>query len=310
MIIWKTAFLVLLLALPRFALADDDADAPQLPDNVVAESDDEEAASDDEDGTEEPEETPPNPEEPRATREQLETLHAKVDADRNGKLSVDEVLQHLHEIRKSISVRSGKELFEALDADNDRKVSLDELMKEMYGEYVDEVDDEKEKETLTVRKAHDEKKFKAADGSNDGQLDELELAAFFAPELHDNVVQVATQNLIEERDKNNDGVLQFHEFAESMGAVGSDPMLEDKEMAWFTRMDKDEDGKIGVDELLPWHAGHVMTTEAIENFMKLADSDGDHHMTIEELHTANDGNDEEHSEARGYFMEMVQHHEL
>merc|ERR1712129_281109 len=115
-------------------------------DDEEAASDDEEAASDDEDGTDTPEETPPNPEEPRATREQLETLHAKADADRNGKLSVDEVLQFLHEIRKSISVRTGKELFAGLDADNDGKVSLDELMKEMYGGYVDEIEDEKEKE--------------------------------------------------------------------------------------------------------------------------------------------------------------------
>lgn len=322
MIVWKAAFLFLLLALSRSALAEDILNFPpqQHDDSEEAasdeppvddESEEKEDGEEQEDGDDTPDEATPEVE-IKATRAQLETLHAKIDADRNGKLSVDEILQLLHEVRKSVAVRSGKELFEGMDPDGDGKVSLDDLMKEMYGaeSYIDEIEDEKEKEKLILRKKSDESKFKAADGNNDGHLDELELAAFFAPELHDDVVQVATENLIAERDHSKDGALQFHEFAESMTSVGSDPALEDKEMAWFTRMDKDEDGKVGVDELRPWHAGHIMTTEAIEGFMKVADSDNDGHLTLEELHTANDQTDEEHSDARSYFMEMVQHHEL
>jgi len=330
--VWKTAFLVLLLVFSRFASAEEDADAPEQHDaeedaDAPEQHDDEEAAMDEpptDDEQQEPEDGMSGG--PKITREQLHKLHAKMDGDTNSKLSLDEVFQFLDETRKSAAVKRSKEDMESADANKDGKVSLDELMKDMYGGYENEVTDPKDTAALQQHKVNDAEKFKAADRDGDGLLDQLELAAFFNPEIQEDVMLISAQLALEERDHDKDGLLTFEELYERRSALETtheqaeedkleptpaeddDAEQESLDREEFKKLDKDGSGKLDVKEVLTRESGHLYTMEALETFMKLADADSDHHVTIEELHAVHEKGQEALLDAN--FMEMVQHHEL
>jgi len=269
----KAALLALLLVFPGFTLAEEAEDAPEM--HVMTE----EAAADE-------------PPEMGLTPEKLLKLHAKADADGNGKLSMDEILQFLHTGRKSASATSSKPAMELMDGNKDGKISLEELLQDMTSE-----------EGHEEQKVREVEKFKVADGNNDGLLDEMEFAAFSNPDLHDHVLQVAARHTMEDRDRDHDGFLTFDEWwnDENVQADGED-------MQTFKQLDKDGSGKLDLKELLAWESGHVHTAEAMESFMQHADKDKDQHMTLEELQEAHGGDDEH--DTKIYFVEMAQHHEL
>jgi len=232
--VWKASFLVL-LAFPGIALVDAALDVPE-------------------------------PEERLLTPEQLLKFHAKMDADANGKLSLEEVLKFAHDNGKSAVAIDGKAIMETLDSDNNGKISLDEL--------------------------------------------ELGLAAYFYPKLHEDVLQMVTQRKLEGKDHDKDGLLTIDEFwndsdSEVPEVNLSGPPHSEDELHLFQKLDEDGSGKINMKELLVWESWHINFAGAIENFMQLADTDSDQHVTIEELQAAT-----EKEETKYKIMEMAQHHEF
>jgi len=213
-----------------------------------------------------------------ATPEQLHKLHAKMDADANGKLSLDEIMHFSHETRLLKVAREALGWMHHMDSDKDGKLSLDEIVKSQ-GEEEGGLD-----------------KFKATDRNSDGFLDEKELSQVF----HENVHQTAAQKAVEDKDQDKDGLLTIDEF---WGKTKRGK----KEVQTFEKLDKDGSGKIDEKEMFFWESGHIRSLQAMEGFMKLADNNSDQHVTIEELHAVH--GKEEHG-TKYHFMEMIQHHEL
>jgi len=261
------------------------------------------------------EEHVPDPED--LTPEQLVALHGKIDNDSNGKLSIDEVLGFFHETRKGAAAQDGKMMMDEMDEDKDGKLSLEEVTKDHDAGDEHEGHDPKDVAVREAQERRSREKFEAADINKDGFLDDLELAAYFNPELHDHVLEVVAKHTMDEKDLDKDGFLSHDEFWSKVQAVESDSELEEGEPSVpptddddekvFKKTDKNGDGKIDLEELVYWEAGHVHTAEAMESFMALADTDSDQHVSIDELHAAH-GKDE--NEAKYHFMEMAQHHEL
>jgi len=203
----------------------------------------------------------PEPEERLLTPEQLLKFHAKMDADADGKLSLDEVLQFAHDNRKSAAAIDGKALMKTMDTDKDGQINLDEL--------------------------------------------ELGLAAYFYPKLHEDILQIVTQRTLENKDLDKDGLITIDEFWNGVEVPGMNPSGSHSvdELHLFNKLDTDGSGSINMNELRVWESWHIDFAGAIENFMQLADTNKDQHVTIEELQAAI-----EKEETKYKTLDMAQRH--
>jgi len=235
--------------------------------------------------------------ESETTPEQLHKLHAKMDADANGKLSLDEILHFYGETQRSSNAKEAPILMEEMDEDKNGKLSLEEIFKSYYGMDADHHE-------IKQLKAREGDKFKAADKDSNGLLDEKEFAVFFNPDVHAKVVQVMAQHEMEDKDEDKDGFLTIDEF---WGKLEGGDERGEHDVLTFNKIDKDGSGKIDKQELVFWESGHIQNLQDMESFIQLADTDSDHHVTIEELHAVHG---KEENNAKEYFMEMVTHHEL
>merc|ERR1712008_102276 len=223
------------------------------------------------------------------TPEQLLKLHAKMDSDANGKLSLDEILHFYRETRKSSADKQAAEIMLEVDGDEDGFFGKEEFKGYMFGG--EEAQDNDQFRTV--------EKFNVADADSNGELDVKELAVFFNPDVHHGVLRIDVQHTMDETDKDKDGFITAEEFMQkNEGASETDQ---------FKRIDRDGSGKIDMDEMMSWESGHIHTLEELESFMQLADADADQHVTVEELHALH-GNKK--YRAPYYFGEMVYHHEL
>mmetsp|Transcript_131760 Transcript_131760/g.262926 ORF Transcript_131760/g.262926 Transcript_131760/m.262926 type:complete len:286 (-) Transcript_131760:293-1150(-) len=283
--VWKCALLAF-LAIPRYACAEGDSDPEQKVEELPTDDTDESLAD-------------------SLRPEQLQKMHSKMDADNNGKVSLNELLEFSHATRKHIAAKDIKTVFDEMDSDKDGKISLVELFNDI--DKMAEHDDKGEhddKDEASRRKAVEEEKFKAADADGDGFLSKVELPALFYPELHEGVLQIAAQSTLAEKDKDKDGLLTEKEFwedhveGELVGEATTD----------FRKLDKDGSGTLDLEELKAWESGHFHTTEALQKLVEAADKDHDLHLTSDEMaaaHSTIAGSD-----AHYHFMEWAEHHEL
>lgn len=276
--VWKCA-VVALLAIPRCACAEGD-DGPEQQVEEFSTHD-----------TNEVSDKPLRP-------DQLQKMHSKIDADNNGKVSLDELLGFSHATRKHIAAKDVKTMMDALDSDKDGKISLVELLKGMgLGE------EHGDEEGTSAHQALEEGKFKAADDDGDGFLSEVELPALFYPGLHEGVLQTAAQFTLRAKDVDKDGLLTEKEFWEVDHVEGE--TVEDDE---FKKLDKDGSGALDLEEVKVYESGLLHTAEALQKFFEAADKDHDLHLTSDEMvagHINLAGSD-----AQYQFMEWAEHHEL
>jgi len=284
MFVWRAAFLVLLVAVPGFAMAPKISDAPEQDDDEVAAV--EEPPMDNEDDGYEPEQ--------QTTPEQLKKLHAYFDNDADGQVSMSEIWNFSKVTQKSIAAKEAAEEMPEMDGDKDGKLSLGEILKSHYGEAGDE-------EVLHKFKARDGEKFKAADTNNDGFLDLSEFSSFSYPMLNDDVLQTVARHTLQDQDEDKDGFLTVDEFSLEETGETSEEYLET-----FKKLDTDGSGKLDEQELLPWESGHFHKKQDMENFMQLADTNSDQHVTWEELNAVQE---EDHG-AEYHFDEMIRHYDL
>jgi len=109
MCVWRAAFLVLLVAVPGVATT---------PEVSAPEQDDDEVAAMEE---------PP-------TLEQLKKLHAYFDNDADGQVSMSEIWNFSQVTQKLIAAKEAAEEMPLMDGDKDGKLSLDEILKSHYEE--------------------------------------------------------------------------------------------------------------------------------------------------------------------------------
>jgi len=235
----------------------------------------------------------------------IKGVHGKIDANGNGKVSMEEIMTFADQMRKVIASKDIGSMVEDLDTDKDGKLSLDELVKDM--ERYDE-DDTESKEEKQARIDTEKQKFKAADVDGDGFLSYEELPALFYPETHDGVLDITTKAAMKAKDKNGDGKLTSLEFWQGDVVDGEELEVSDEETNDFKKLDKNGDGFLSLEELKAWESGRYHTQEAMKKMFDMADKDNDMHVTAAELDAAREqiaGID-----AQYHLMEWVEHHEL
>jgi len=240
------------------------------------------------------------------TKDQLRTLHGHFDANKDGKVSLQEVLEFSQGVGKSIAQKDVTALLEEIDTSKDGKLHLDEHLADVRKQA--EGGDEAEEKELESRLKTEELKFKAADANNDGLLDREEVPSLFYPEIHDGVLAIVVAETMRSKDANGDGKLSQKEFWELTEAEGDEAEISDEENADFSRLDLDQDGALNMDELKSWESGRFHIEEAMKKMFEIADTNADMHLNADELAAASEQLGT--SDAQYHLIEWAEHHEL
>lgn len=237
--------------------------------------------------------------------EQMRGMHGKIDSNRDGKISMEEIMRFSHDMRKAVASKDISTVLDEMDTDKDGKLSLEELLKDMeqWGESEEESKEEKEARVLVEKE-----KFSVADRDRNGVLDQGELPALFYPEVDDAVLEITAKEALKQKDRDHDGKLSNKEFWEGDVVDGEDLEITEEERADFTKLDKNGDGFLDLSELKVWESGKFHTEEAMKSMFEIADKDHDLHLSADELEAARAqiaGTD-----AQYHLMEWAEHHEL
>mmetsp|Transcript_71839 Transcript_71839/g.208149 ORF Transcript_71839/g.208149 Transcript_71839/m.208149 type:complete len:260 (+) Transcript_71839:64-843(+) len=200
----------------------------------------------------------------------LRALHSKADSDHDGKLSFTELLAHSEMMEVKMSTSVIKDVFASIDANQDGKLSLEE--------YLQEAGNSPSNPEVAEWARVEKEKFEAIDDNKDGLLDAAEAKELFYPGVNGRATAVEAKSVMKTMDKDGDGKVSKAEFLHGEGESES----EDGEVM-FGHLDHDWDGMLNLDEVKTWKSGHVQNVNAARQLLKIADADGDHHLTEDEL---------------------------
>ncbi|CAL4122170.1 unnamed protein product [Meganyctiphanes norvegica] len=235
---------------------------------------------------------------PTEAKRRLEILLLKM--DRNNDKQVDRTELHSWILRsfKMLSEEESAERMEEVDEDEDGYVTWSEYIAETYGikepedqELLDPEDQDEEQKLLR----EDRELFNGADRNIDGRLDAKEFLSFTHPEEHPNLLPIILMQTLRDKDKNNDGVIDFQEFIGEKGdeedsEADTDREFVRKQKIKFEKMDKNNTGTLEKDELRP----------LIETSEDIAEDEVDHLFAA-----ADDDNNDFLS-----FLEILDHHDI
>jgi len=234
------------------------------------------------------------------TADHLRKLHKTLDKDKDGKVNLQEVMEHGHHMRKAVVTKEIAGIFDEIESTKDGHLSMEEHLAEI-GEFHEGTDEEK-----GHQKAHDIAKFKAADVNKDDKLDKEELVHMMYPDTHPEVLDLHTKEDMRKRDADKDGKLSKEEWTKDHASGEHiDPDKKADPEGDFANLDEDKDGFISFDELRHWESGLHHRDSAMKSLLEMADKDKDGSLTADELAGVADTLDGHDSHA--HIMEWVFH---
>ena len=133
----------------------------------------------------------------------LKNIFISYDKDKDGNISLNELKLGLKQLHSNDLVEKDIEnIYDSLDTDKDGKILYTEFLAALVGE----------REILTEEKLYRAFLFLDKDGS--GKIDK---AAIKNVILHNKYIDAEIDNIIEDADKNKDGVIDYNEFLDMMG---------------------------------------------------------------------------------------------
>jgi len=205
------------------------------------------------------------------TPEQMSALHKKIDGNGNGKVSLAEVQDFAHKMRRELAKSELDEVMKDMDTDKDGKLNWAEFLGDAA-----EVPEEEQNEK--------QKQFEELDTNKDKTIDMDELAQMYHHHTNDLVETELTNVAMKDKDQDKNGVLSLEEFFQHLSMEGEAPAdipEEDKEI--FKKLDTDGSGSLTLKELKAWESGSFQAEEAARKLFVHADKDKDNHLTAEEM---------------------------
>ncbi|XP_004056623.2 reticulocalbin-2 [Gorilla gorilla gorilla] len=226
-------------------------------------------------------------------QKRLQAIIKKIDLDSDGFLTESELSSWIQMSFKHYAMQEAKQQFVEYDKNSDDTVTWDEYNIQMYDRVIDfdentALDDAEEE---SFRKLHlkDKKRFEKANQDSGPGLSLEEFIAFEHPEEVDYMTEFVIQEALEEHDKNGDGFVSLEEF---LGDYRWDPTAnEDPEWILVEKdrfvndYDKDNDGRLDPQELLPWVVPNnqgIAQEEALHLIDEM-DLNGDKKLSEEEI---------------------------
>ncbi|RWS01011.1 Reticulocalbin-2-like protein [Dinothrombium tinctorium] len=205
-----------------------------------------------------------------------------MDANKDGYVDREELVQWVRQSFKSLAEEDGAERLKEEDANGDGLVSWDEHLTDNFS--FDEKLDAEEDEMIREDKAL----WAAADLDKDGLLNAQEFAAFNSPEDFEFMHDALHKWTMDKRDVNRDGFLSFEEYVVDENGVApevnSETYIVEKDR-FDQDYDLDKDGKLNKEEVLRWlipDNDELAVTEA-EHLIASSDGNGDGKLSVFEI---------------------------
>jgi len=213
-------------------------------------------------------------------------LAKKMDKDGDELITKVELTEWVHHSLIHMDREETDERFDEIDSNKDNLVTWGEYMQEAFGvepgqeaeKFMNDPDDLK-------LMNEDRKYFSAADADHDMSLTRQEFASFQNPEHFPHMHSVLVENTLFEKDANKDGKIDMQEF---MGDTHDQPASEwyvTEKIRFETEYDKDKDGFLTGSEIEAWLIPDLKSTarQEAEHLIKVADTDKDGELSIEEV---------------------------
>lgn len=225
--------------------------------------------------------------------EQLQELHKKMDANSNGKVSLSEVTDFAHQMRRAVAKLELDDVMKEKDKNKDNKLDFQEFLEDP-GKHSED------------RQAEMQTEFRELDVDGDKFLDHDELASLYHHHANEKVEHTLSKVAFADKDTNKDGKISLAEFYVHLQQEGEDDDKEaisadDKDV--FNKLDMDSSGSLTLNELTAWETGAYQAEDAVRKLFKLADKDKDSSITFAELDNAK----QELSDDTDYDAQMYLH---
>jgi len=223
---------------------------------------------------------------PEEAKKRLKLLLEKMDRNMDGNVERQELYAWILRSFKSLSKEDSDDRFEDADSNEDGKVSWEEYKSEEY-DFGDEDIDLSDPDMAEEWKLMEEDRFLflAADANSDGTLDKVEFLAFSHPEEDEAMKPHVLQQVLEARDKDGDGSIDFQEYLGSRGEGKDKEWLLSEKDRFDSELDKNEDNLLSREEILAWiiPSNEDIATEEVDHLFAGADSDLDGRLSFEEV---------------------------
>lgn len=218
----------------------------------------------------------------------------KIDKDGDGQITHEELKDWIRLTQRMYIVSNVDRQWQDMIASSKNKeyVTWDEYSNFHYGyRYEDEYSLDEDNQLLLAIKARDERRWKRADADKDGKLSKEEFAAFLHPEDYDYMKELIVIETMEELDRNNDGMIDLHEYIGDLyhpeeHEEGGEPEWVRYEREQFKiYRDKDGDSVMNLDEVRDWVLPEDFDHADAEasHLIHEADADADQKLTKKEI---------------------------
>ncbi|XP_059181972.1 calumenin-A-like [Centropristis striata] len=225
---------------------------------------------------------------PDESRRRLGIIVDKIDVNRDGFVSEEELKVWIRSAQKKHIYDSVEQQWKDFDMNDDGVISWDEYKNVTYGSYLDDPQADTEY-NYSHMMARDERRFKVADTNGDLIADKQEFTAFLHPEDHEYMRDIVVQETMEDIDKNGDGFIDLKEYIGDMFTSEDgeeEPEWVASERQQFAEFrDKNNDGKMDKEETLDWilPSDYDHAEAEAKHLLHESDSNQDGKLTKDEI---------------------------
>lgn len=217
-------------------------------------------------------------------RDKLRSIAEKIDTNKDGKISRDEMRVFVEQRLKDQHLREANDFISTLDPSNSNRISFETYVRDNFGD-LDVTQLEKankyDSESRETRRTYttDKAKWSYLDKDGDRTLSHEEFRKFLRPEDDEGLRKIEIESIIKEYDENNDGRISKDEYLKMTEAeTGQKEQL-------GSELDTNKDGYGDFDEFARYYLPTTltMTEEETEHLFHDCDVDKNGYCTTDEI---------------------------
>jgi Ca2+-binding EF-hand superfamily protein len=232
---------------------------------------------------------------PEESRRRLGIIVDKIDSDKDGKITTDEMTYWIKHSLKKYAYDDAEGRMELQDRDKSGDLEFEEWINTTYSymadeDRQDELYDKTRKISFREQIGFDKKSWEMADVNKNGRLDSDEYATFLHPHDFPHMAEAVINRHMRYMDKNRDGYVSKSEYLDDLYNPERDgpdepSWLQDERENFDSGRDLDGDGRLSRDEVKHWVLPtHYDPYEAeAQHLVSEADNNKDEVLTKEEI---------------------------